>query len=439
MRISGLKIHPIAIADPPLRSSYGRHAPFALRTIVELKTDDGITGISETYGGDGPLAGLERVRERVLGMDPFQLAGLQQDLTHEAEQEAGQQAGDRTQTYLTPGENPLDRHSRTFAAIEIACLDIIGKAVEKPVCDVIGGRVRDEVAFSAYLFYKHGGGGGVGDDAREDEYGEVLDPRAAVREAKQMIDQYGFREIKLKGGVLQPGIEIETIRALRQAFGPRYPLRIDPNCAWSPDTSVEVGRCLKEELSGGGYLEDPCPALEGMAEVRRRLVAEKNQTPLASNVSVTCFADVPTAGKLDAVQIVLSDPHYWGGLRQVQYLSHLCGVLGMGLSMHSNSHLGVSLMAMAQVAAACPHLTYACDTHYPWQTAKDEVVAGGRVPIVNGAVRIPEKLGLGVELDYDQLARGRERYAQIPYRKRDDEAEMRKYVDPNWKRVLPRW
>jgi glucarate dehydratase len=205
------------------------------------------------------------------------------------------------------------------------------------------------------------------------------------------------------------------------------------------DTSVEVGRQLKEELSDGGYLEDPCAMLDGMGEVRRRLLAEGIDTPLASNVAVTCMTDVPAAHKLDAVQIVLSDPHYWGGLRQVQTLGNLCGVLGMGLSMHSNSHLGVSLMAMTHAAAACPNLTYACDTHYPWQTAKDEVVVGGRIQFQDGCVRIPDKPGLGVELDYDQVARGRERYEKIPYRKRDDEAEMRKHVDPNWKRVLPRW
>jgi glucarate dehydratase len=430
-----MKLHPIAIADPPLRSSYGLHAPFALRTIVELVSTDGLTGVSETYGGDGPVAALESARSRIVGSDPFQLARLSLGLAAGA----GASSGDRSQTYLVPGENPLDQASRTFAALEIASLDLIGKAVGKPVCDVIGGRVRDQVSFSAYLFYKHGGGGGVGEDAREDEYGEVLTPEAAVRETKQMMRQYGFREIKLKGGVLDPEVEVETIRALRREFGPEYPLRIDPNCAWSVEKSIEVGRALREELSGGGYLEDPCASIAGMAEVRRRLRAEGIDTPLASNVAVTCFADVPEAKRLDAVQIVLSDPHYWGGLRQVQSLSHLCDVLGMGLSMHSNSHLGVSLMAMTQVAAASPRLTYACDTHYPWQTARDEVVAGGRIPFTDGAVRIPEKPGLGVELDYDQLARGRERYAKIPYRKRDDEAEMRRHVDPNWKRVLPRW
>ncbi|HXS94191.1 MAG TPA: enolase C-terminal domain-like protein [Candidatus Limnocylindrales bacterium] len=439
MRITELILHPIAIADPPLRSSYGLHAPFALRTIVELKTDSGLTGISETYGGDGPLAGLESVRHRVEGMDPFQLAGLYRDLTDEASQQMESAPGGRTQTYLVPGENPLDRHTRTFAAIEIACLDAIGKAVGRPVCDVIGGRVRDRVSFSAYLFYKHAGGGGVGADAREDEYGEVLDAQACVRECRQMVRKYGFREIKLKGGVLPPDEEIASIQALRQEFGGAYPLRIDPNCAWSIETSVRVGRELKEELSAGGYLEDPCATLEGMGEVRRRLIAEGNDTPQASNVAVTCFADVPRAKELDAVQIVLSDPHYWGGMRNMQHLSQLTSVLGMGLSMHSNSHLGVSLMAMTHAAAACPNLTYACDTHYPWQTETDEVVSGGRIRFVDGCVEIPNKPGLGVDLDYDQLARGRERYNKIPFRKRDDVAEMRKHVDPNWERVLPRW
>lgn len=436
MKISSLELHSIAIADPPLRSSYGRHAPWALRTLVELRTDDGITGISETFGGDGPRAALEAIRPRVIGMNPFRLAGLYQDMLQTAAA-SGDVPGGRSQTWLVPGENPLDQHNRTFAAIEIACLDIAGKAVGQPVCDLLGGRVRDRVPFSAYLFYKHGGGGG--DGTYGDKYGEVLDAAAAVRECRQMVEEYGFREIKLKGGVLEPAEEIETIKQLRAAFGPKVPLRIDPNCAWSIGTSVMVGESLREELSGGGYLEDPCPELSGMSGVRKKLLEKGMDVALGSNVAVTAFPDVLRARELDAVQIVLSDPHYWGGLRQVQYLSHLTQTLGMGLSMHSNSHLGVSLMAMTHVAAACPNLTYACDTHYPWQTERDEVVAGGRIKFENGSVVIPDKPGLGVELDYDQLARGRERYEKIPYRKRDDEAEMRKHVDPNWKRVLPRW
>jgi glucarate dehydratase len=202
---------------------------------------------------------------------------------------------------------------------------------------------------------------------------------------------------------------------------------------------VKVGKALARELAGGGYLEDPTAGIDGMAAVRKRLVESGIQVPLASNVAVTSFKDLPATVAKDAVQIILCDHHYWGGMRQVQHLAKLAETFNIGLSMHSNSHLGVSLMAMAHVAAATPHLTYACDTHYPWQSEKDEVVNGGRIPIKDGCVTIPEKPGLGVELDYDQLARGKERYLQVPYKKRDDEAEMRKHVDPSWKRVLPRW
>lgn len=434
MGIVDFHIHPIAIADPPLRSSYGLHARYALRTIIELESEDGVIGISETYGGDAQIKQLEGLRSQIIGANPYRLTGFLSPMVE------GQGRGDaRSQTFLVPGENPLDATTRTFAAIEVACLDLIGKSVGQPVCDLMGGRVRDEVPFSAYPFYKHAGGGGEGDDSREDEYGEALSPESLVRQVQQMVGKYGFTSIKFKAGVLDPDVEIETIKQLYRALGPNVPLRIDPNSAWTVDTAVRVGRALAEELGRGGYLEDPTAGLENMAEVRRRLLAEGINTPLASNVAVTSFADIPRSVQLDAVQIILCDHHYWGGMRQVQHLARLAKTFGIGLSMHSNTHLGVSLMAMAHVAAATPHLTYACDTHYPWQSAKDEVVLDGRIPIINGCVRISDKPGLGVELNYDQLACGRERYEKCAYRKRDDEAEMRKHVDPNWKRVLPRW
>lgn len=434
MKIVDLKLHSIAIADPPLRSSYGLHAPYALRTILELTSDDGIVGVSETYGGDAPRAALEGLRGRIVGADPYRLTGTLSPLV-----EGRGQGMDRSQTFLVPGENPLDATTRSFAAIEVACLDLIGKSVGQPVCDLIGGRCRDEVPFSAYPFYKHSGGGGEGDDARKDEYGEALTPESLVAQVNTMVARHGFRSIKFKAGVLHPDIEVETVQQLRRELGSEIPLRIDPNGAWTVETSVRVGRALANELSGGGYLEDPTAGLENMAAVRRQLVESGVPTPLASNVAVTSFSDIPRAVELDAVQIILCDHHYWGGMRQVQHLARLCKTFDIGLSMHSNSHLGISLMGMAHVAAATTHLTYACDTHYPWQSESDEIVAGGKIPIVNGSVRIPDRPGLGVELDHDQLARGRERFEKCPYRKRDDQAEMRKHVDPTWTREIPRW
>ena len=436
MRIVDMRIHSIAIADPPLRSSYGLHAPYALRTVVELESEDGIVGISETHGGDAIAQAFHNLRAEIVGVDAYRLSGHLLPMT---DGNASGSSLDRSQTYHVPGENPLDEAARLYSAIEIACLDLIGKSVGVAVCDLLGGRARSAVPFSAYAFYKHAGGGGEGADARADEYGEALTPQSLVAQVKQMFRTYGYREIKLKAGVLDPAKEIETVKELRAEFGESVPIRLDPNCAWSIETSVEIGKALRSELGNGGYLEDPTAGISGMAAVRRRLLDAGVETPLASNVAVTSFADLPESIKSDAVQIVLCDPHYWGGVQQVQHLGKLCQTFGIGLSMHSNSHLGVSLMAMAHAAAATPHLTYACDTHYPWQSAEDEIVAGGRIPIVNGCVTIPEKPGLGIALDHDQLARGRERYRTCAYRKRDDEAEMRKHVDPSWRRMLPRW
>jgi glucarate dehydratase len=434
MKIKDLRVHSIAIADPPLRSSYGLHMPYALRTIIELESEDGIIGINETYGGETPAAALRKIREQLIGADVFRITGLLNP-----EMKYKQNGQDSSQTYLVPGENPLDETSRTYAAIEVACLDLIGKSIGIPVCDLIGGRVREEVPFSAYPFYKHAGGGGEGGDRRDDEYGEALSPESLVSQVKKMIARYGFSSVKFKAGVLDPELEVETVKLMYQEFGPGVPLRIDPNSAWTVETSVKVGKALARELSGGGYLEDPTAGIPGMSAVRKQLLEMGIDVPLASNVAVTSFSDIPSSVASDAVQIILCDHHYWGGMRQVQHLAKLAQTFNIGLSMHSNSHLGVSLMAMAHVAAATPHLTYACDTHYPWQSEKDEVVAGGRIPIRDGCVTIPEKPGLGVDLDYDQLERGKERYQNIPYRKRDDAAEMRKHVDPSWERILPRW
>ena len=264
MRITDVVIHKIAIADPPLRSSYGLHQPYALRTVIELKSDSGLTGIAETYGGEAPAAAIEALRPKLIEADPFKITGALSGMVE------GQGSGDaRSQTMLVPGENPLDATARTFSAIETACLDLIGKGVGQPVCDLIGGRVRDAVPFSAYPFYKHAGGGGEGDDVREDEFGEALTPEGLVAQVRLLIAKYGFKDIKFKAGVLDPDIEIETVRQMRAAFG--LPVRMDPNCAWSIETSIRVGQELRVELGDetGGYLEDPTATIEGMAAVRR--------------------------------------------------------------------------------------------------------------------------------------------------------------------------
>jgi glucarate dehydratase len=442
MKIVDMRVTPIAMADPPLFSSYGLHAPYALRSIVELVSEDGLTGMSETHGGERPLIQLEQARPHIIGRSAYDLARLAIDLDELFDNSAAESKVESTagtassQTFILPGENSLDISLRVAGALEVAALDLIGKATGVPVCDLLGGRVRDEVPFSAYLFYKRPGGGGIGSDARRDEWGEVMDSGAIIREAKQMIDQYGFKSIKLKGGVLPPDEEIDAVLALRDTFGPDMPLRIDPNGAWSVEKSVQVGTALAGALE---YLEDPVPGLAEMAEVRRQLLAADIEMPLASNNAMTTWADIPPAVQSDAVQVILSDHHYWGGLRAVTQLGRLCETFGIGLSMHSNSHLGPSLLAMVHLAAATSHLTFASDTHYPWQQAEDEILAGGRVSIRNGAIPVPTAPGLGGELDQDALARGKERYQMCGYRSRDDAHEMCQHVDSSWSRQAPRW
>jgi glucarate dehydratase len=430
MKIVDLRITPIAIADPPLLNCAGLHAPYALRTIIELVSEDGITGASETHGGERLLAQFERVRTAVIGRDAWDLARLSQAVEEQLAPVPGEPP------VVMPRESVSVVASRIFGAIEVAAFDLIGKATSVPVCELLGGRVRDEVPFSAYLFYKLAGGGGEGDDMREDRWGEAIDPAGIVAQAQAMIAEYGFGSIKLKGGVYPPDQEIAAIHALREALGPDYPLRIDPNGAWTPATSIQVGTALAGVLE---YFEDPAPTMPGMAEVRRGLLAAGNPMPLATNMVVTAFDEIAEAVRTDAVQVILADHHYWGGLRAITHLGAIAQAHGLGLSMHSNSHLGLSLLAMVHVAAATPHLTYASDTHYPWSMAEDEILTTGRVEIRNGAIQVPAGPGLGAEIDQDALARGRERYERCGYRVRDDRAEMRKHVDPNWEYLMPRW
>jgi glucarate dehydratase len=431
MKIVEYRVTPIAIGDPPLRSAFGLHAPYALRTIVEVVSDEGISGVSETHGGTAVVADLEALRPLVMGANPLQLAALEDTIFGASTPAVGE--------VPTPWEGKLHSPPRSFGAIEVACLDLVGKALGLPVCDLLGGRVRERVPFSAYLFYKHAGAGGPwgfeGDPAAEAAGGwaaarqaPALDAEALVAQAQAMVQAFGFQSIKLKAGVLEPAEEVRTITLLRDAFGPHTPLRIDPNTAWSLPTSQRYGRELAGLLE---YYEDPVAGKEAMAELARSC-----SIPLATNMCCVSFADLPKTLQLGSVQIILGDHHFWGGLRATVELARICRTWGIGLSMHSNSHLGVSLAAMTHLAAAVPNLTYACDTHYPWQA--DEVIVGGKWQFEDGALAVPSAPGLGVELDRDALARLHAQYLACDLAYRDDEREMQK-IEPGWRRRLPRW
>ncbi|GAA3666634.1 enolase C-terminal domain-like protein [Microbacterium marinilacus] len=416
MIIRDVIVTPIAFRDPPLLNVAGVHEPLALRSIVQVVVDGGVVGLGEGNGGAEFTEWLRRAVPAVIGKSVFDLNGIERAIDEA----------------LSFGADALARRDlrSVLAPIDVAAHDAQGKILGLPVSELLGGAVRRRVPYSAYLFYKWADhpDAGTGRIAGADEWGEATTPDGIVAQARALIDRYGFESIKLKAGVLPPDEEIAAIRALAEAF-PGYPLRIDPNGAWTVETAervaAEVGGLLE-------YLEDPVLGLDGMSQVRAA-----TGLPLATNMCVVAFEQIPEAVRKDSVQIILGDHHYWGGLRHTRELGMVCETFGIGLSMHSNSHLGISFAAMTHLAAASPGLTYACDTHYPWNRG-DDVIVPGALEIVGGSVAVPTGPGLGVELDEAALARQHRVYLDSGRRERDDAGYIRRF-QPDFDPRLPRF
>ena len=427
-KIKEIHITPIAIVDPPLLNAAGLHAPYALRTILEIVTDDHISGISEIPGTADIDAALEESKQVLIGKDVFELNDIRQALENRFGLDSNADRG------LAPWDQRKLVH--IFSAVEVACMDIMGKVMGRPVVDLLGGKMRDRVPFSAYLFYKYEGAGGkfeFNTDPAATGWSlarqkSALNPSEIVAQAQAMCKEFGFQSIKLKGGVFEPRQEVDAIIALREAFGPNVPLRIDPNALWEVETAIQFGKEMEPFLE---YLEDPVRGQANMATVRKAL-----KTPLATNMCTTSFEDIPNSISIGSEDIILSDHHFWGGLRSSMNLSALCKTFSRGLSMHSNSHVGISLAAMVHLGAALPTMPYALDTHYPWQS--DEVIVGGRIKFEEGSVAVPTEPGLGVELDRVALAKLHQNYIDCGLTKRNDEIEMQK-VEPGWKFKPVRW
>jgi len=416
MRITEVIVTPIAVPDVPLANTKGVHPAVFLRAVIEMRTDTGLVGLGETYGARRTLDGLTTVAPLLEGLDPCDLHGLRRRIDA-ALPDAG---GGNAPTALAD-HRLVDV---VYSAFELACLDLRGKEAGRPLCDLLGGAVRKTIPFGGYLFFKF---------AKQDLtfgpdiMGEVMTPDALVAQAREFVGQYGFRSLKLKGGVLEPDLEVETMLKLREAF-PDHGLRIDPMGAWTVPTARRVVDQLADVLE---YLEDPCRGMDAMAELSAQI-----DLPLATNLVVVEFEQIFEAVRKDAVQIILSDHHYWRGATGCIHLGEMCRAAGLGVSMHSNSHLGISLAGMCHVAAATPNLTYDCDTHYPWSAR--EIVKGGRPLFRDGALQVPEGPGLGVELDHAAVAELHDLYNRAMVRDRDDTDEMRKYI-PDYVRQVPRW
>ncbi|WP_079132596.1 glucarate dehydratase family protein [Streptomyces nanshensis] len=426
LTVTDVRLTPVLVSDPPLLNTQGVHQPYAPRLIVEVVTEGGAAGFGETYGDTQYLDIARPLAEALPGRRVSDLNGLF-TLAGTVEVDSAR-VEDSVDVGGLRGVQSADKlRLSVVSAFEVACLDALGKARDLPVHALLGGKLRDSVEYSAYLFYRwarHPGGRGEADD-----WGAATDPAGVVAQARRFARDHGFRSFKLKGGVYEPDEEIAAVRALAEAF-PGAPLRLDPNGAWSVPTSLRVAAELRDVLE---YLEDPTSGTPGMAEV-----AAGTDVPLATNMCVTTFPEIPPAFTSGAVQVVLSDHHYWGGPTRTRELAAVCRTFGVGLSMHSNTHLGISLAAMTHVASTVPNLDYACDSHYPWQS---EDVLTRRLTFRDGRVDVSDAPGLGVEVDRERLAVLHRRWLDDDgtLRDRDDAAAMRE-ADPEWVTpAVPRW
>jgi glucarate dehydratase len=414
LTITGLSITPIALPDPPLLNVGGCHGPYFLRNIVELRTDGGIVGIGETQGGENVTTALESARKVVIGQNAFAYRKFARELQ--------------------------SLNMSCYAGIELACLDACGRATGRRLCELVGGPVRDPVEFAAYLFYRYAAdhpvilsdphvvdSRGRGDRAL-DSWGEVRTPEAMADMAARFRDRWGFRVFKLKGGVLAPELEAETLEAMAARLGPGALLRIDPNGRWKTATAIRIGNQIKQLPME--YYEDPVQGQAAMAEVRR-----ETGLKMSTNMCVTSFAHIPEALKLKPIDVLLCDHHYFGGFAGCLALGPICKPAGWTISQHSNNHAGVTMAAMIHLAASIPELTMASDTHYPWLIEGTDIIEGPKLTIQGGAMAIPAGPGLGVTLDHDKLARAHETFVKCGMRGRDDRSLMRR-LEPGWKGEL---
>ncbi len=398
MKITDLRATTVTVPlEAPLRHANGCHWGRFVRTIVEVETDEGLIGLGEMGGGGESAESVFRaLKSYLVGHDPARLEELKFLIAN-------------------PTASLYNNRTQMLAAIEFACLDILGQRWGVPVSEILGGRLRDRIPFASYLFFRYA-----------NEAGEVRTVEQLVEHARTLKQLCGFTSHKLKGGVFPPEYELECYRALAVALdGDRF--RFDPNGVWSTETAIWFGRQIDDIRND--YLEDPVFGMNGMRRVR-----EKVRMPLATNTVVVNFEQL-AANILDtAVDVVLLDTTFWGGIRACVKAAGVCETFQLGVAVHSSGELGIQLATMLHLGAVIPNLSFAADAHYHHLT--DDIIQGGKLKYEHGAVAVPVGAGLGVKLDRDKVAEYRELYQRLgsyPY----DQDPLR----PGWTPTIPndRW
>ncbi len=382
------------------RHANGCHWGRFVRTIIEIETDNGLIGLGEMGGGgESAETAFRALKPYLVGHDPSRLEEMRFLIGN-------------------PTASLYNNRTQMLAALEFACLDILGQAWSVPVHQILGGRLRDRVPFASYCFFRYPNPG-TGD-------GEVRTAEQVIAFARAAKEDYGFTTHKLKAGVFPPEYELEVYRALAQAF-PGDRVRFDPNGVWSAEQAIRFGQAI-EDLNND-YLEDPVYGLSGMRRTR-----EKIKMPLATNTVVVNFEQLAANILNPAVDVVLLDTTFWGGIRPCVKAAGICETFQLGVAVHSSGELGIQLASMLHLGAVIPNLSFAADAHY--HHLADDIIEGGLTEYRNGKIAVPDLPGLGVRLDRDKVLKYSELYKRLgnyPY----DQDPGR----PGWTPVLPndRW
>ena len=401
MRITDIRPTTVTVPlEAPLRHANGCHWGRFVRTIIEVDTDEGITGLGEMGGGGESAEAMFRAMKNYLvGHDPARLEEMRFLIAN-------------------PTASLYNNRTQILAALEFACLDILGQKWNVPVSEILGGRLQDRVPFASYLFFRY-------PNSRNGS-GEVRTVEQLVTHAIELKTRYGFTSHKLKGGVFAPEYEIECYRAVAAALaGDRF--RFDPNAVWSTEQAIWFGQAIEDIKND--YLEDPVFGLSGMRRTR-----EKLRIPLATNTVVVGFEQLATNVLNTAVDVILLDTTFWGGIRQCIKAAGVCETFQLGVAVHSSGELGIQLATMLHLGAVIPNLSFAADAHY--HHLADDIIEGGKLTYEGGSIKVPEGPGLGVKLNREKVQQYSELYKQLgsyPY----DQDPLR----PEWTPTIPnnRW
>jgi len=386
--------------EAPLRHANGCHWGRFVRTIVEVEADNGLIGLGEMGGGGETAEAVFRAMNSYLvGHDPARIEEMRFLIAN-------------------PTASLYNNRTQILAALEFACLDLLGQSWDVPVCDILGGRLRERVPFATYCFFRYPNPKTGGGEVRTSE--QLVEYTCALKR------RFGFKTHKLKAGVFHPDYELECYRALADAF-PGDSFRFDPNAVWSTEQAIRFGQAIEDIRND--YLEDPVFGLNGMRRTR-----EKVRMPLATNTVVVNFEQLAANALDTAVDVILLDTTFWGGIRPCVKAAGICETFQLGVAVHSSGELGIQLATMLHLGAVIPNLSFAADAHY--HHLADDIIEGGLMQYEDGAIRVPEGPGLGVRLNREKLAEYHELYRRLGGYAYDQDPGR-----PGWTPIVPndRW